>query len=160
MRNQIAVSASYTEAAASLFAVKFLLSAAGAKTFATQNGSSAGGFKGHGIRFTALIAGDLKALALAASSTAATRAAKVCAARITARFAALWLAQVALVIILLLAFGERKGRVAFGTGNLNVWHRYFLPQPQQYPRSIAAAAFPLERPALMFSTATLRPALR
>jgi hypothetical protein len=65
-------------------------------------------------------------LALTAAASPACGSAKVGAARIATRFASFRLAQIALGIILLLSFGERKGCPAFSTSYLDIWHRYFL----------------------------------
>jgi hypothetical protein len=143
----------YTEAALLLFAVnssfarsKFSLGAAGAEALAAQNGPSARGLEGHGVRFAALVAGDLEALALAATPGPAPRPAETGAARVAARFAALRLAQVSLAIILLLSFGEGEGRTAFGTGNLDIWHRCFLPRRARLPFWSSALRFSLGAP--------------
>jgi hypothetical protein len=68
-----------------------------------------------------LIAGNLETLALAAPAASAS-AAKVCAAGVSARLATFGLAQISFRIIFLLTLCERKGRAAFGTCDLNVWH--------------------------------------
>jgi hypothetical protein len=102
-----------------------LMSAARAETFAAQHGSSARRLEWNGVGFAALVADDLETLAVAsasASASAASRAAKVGSPRISTILATLGLAQVALGVILLFAFCEGKGFVAFGTGNFNVWH--------------------------------------
>ena len=97
-----------------------LMSAARAETFAAQHGSPARRLEWNGVCFAALVADDLETLAVASAS--ASRAAEVGSPRVPTILATLGLAQVALGVILLFAFRERKGFVAFGTGNLNVWH--------------------------------------
>jgi hypothetical protein len=135
---------------------KLLLGAAGAEALAAQNGPSARGLEGHGIRFAALVAGNLEALTLAATARPAPRPAETGAARVATRFASFRLAQVALVVILLLSFGERESRTAFSARNLNVWHRYFLLRYRARLFGSFALRFSSERPALLFSTAALR----
>jgi hypothetical protein len=76
-----------------------------------------------------LVAGDFEPLPLA-SSAAAPRPAKIGATRIAAGFAAFWLAQIPFLVILLFAFGKRKGLAAFGALDVNVWHDWFLPSKQ------------------------------
>jgi len=104
------------------------LRAAGAKTFTAKDRPSGRRFEGHGVRFAALIADDIEALPLAASSAAApTSAAKVCAPCVTTGFAAFGLAQVPFLVVLLFAFCEREGLAAFGTSDVNVRHDWFSP---------------------------------
>jgi hypothetical protein len=99
-----------------------LMRAARAETFAAQHGSSARRLERNGVCFAALVTDDLETLAVASTATAASRAAEVGAARVPAILTTLGLAQIALVVIILFALCERKGFVAFGTGNFNVWH--------------------------------------
>jgi hypothetical protein len=104
--------------------LKKLLRAAGGKAFAAQHGSSARRLKGHVVGFAALVAGDFKALALAAAC-APSAATEIGPAAITASLTTLWLAQVSLRVILLLTFGEWELCAALGASNLYVWHVCF-----------------------------------
>ncbi|HEX7998834.1 MAG TPA: hypothetical protein VF528_10630 [Pyrinomonadaceae bacterium] len=114
-----------------MFAAKwlFLLSATGAKAFTTQYGTSRRRLEGDGVGFTTLVAGDVVALALTAASTAATAAAaKIRAARIPALLASFRLAQIAFLIIVLLALSKRKRISTLGADDLYVRHDRFLPE--------------------------------
>jgi hypothetical protein len=104
------------------------LGAPRAEAVATEHGSSARRLEGHGISLAALVAGDFKTLALAASASAASGpSAKLRAARITTIFASLRLAQVAFVVILLFALSERESIPAIGACDINVWHDLLSP---------------------------------
>jgi hypothetical protein len=73
----------------------FLLSATGAKAFATQHGPAGRRFEWDSVRFATLVAGDVVTLTLttaSASATASAAAAKIRATRIAALLASLWLA--------------------------------------------------------------------
>jgi hypothetical protein len=101
-----------------------LLRAAGGKTFAAQDGSSARRLKGHIVGFAALVTGYFKALAFSAAAPCApsTASAEISSAAIAASLATLRLAQVSFSIIFLLTFREWKRRTAFGASDLYIWH--------------------------------------
>src|SRR4051812_25952263 len=90
-----------------------------AETFATQHRPAGGGLERHAVGLTALIARDLKSLAVATSAPGTT---KVIAARITTRLATFRMGQIPFLVILLFAVSEGKGVSAFRAGNIDVWH--------------------------------------
>jgi hypothetical protein len=91
------------------------LRAAGAEALATQNWPAGLRLEGHTVGFATLIANNLEPFAL---SSSLARTAKIRAARITTRLAALRMGQAALAIIILLSFSKRKSRSTLGTRNL------------------------------------------
>jgi hypothetical protein len=122
---KISATLAYTERASDLFEQKLLpllLRAAGGKTFAAQDGSSARRLKGHVVGFTTLVTGYFKALALSAAACAPSASAEISSAAIAASLATLRLAQVSFSVIFLLTFREWKRRTAFGASDLYVWH--------------------------------------
>jgi hypothetical protein len=103
-----------------------------AEAIATEHGSSARRLEGHGISLAALVAGDFKTLALAATAAAASRtSAKLRAARVTTILASLRLAQVAFVVILLFALSERESIPAISACDVNVWHDLLSPSESE-----------------------------
>jgi len=90
-----------------------------AETITAQNGPASRRFEGHSVSLSTLIAGNLKSLTFASSSL---WSAKVGAARVPARLAAFRMSQVAFLIVLLLAFGERKSIPTLRASDLDVWH--------------------------------------
>ena len=90
-----------------------------AETITAQNGPASRRFEGHSVSLSTLIAGNLKSLTFASSSL---WSAKVGAARVPASLAAFRMSQVAFLIVLLLAFGERKSIPTLRASDLDVWH--------------------------------------
>jgi len=98
-----------------------MLCAARRKTLAAQDGTARLRFKRHAVGLAALIANYFETLAFR-SATSLFRAAKILAARVAARFAALRMAQSALAIIILLSFSKWEGVSALGAIDFQVWH--------------------------------------
>jgi len=96
-----------------------ILRSARRKTKRTQHRPPRLWLERYAVSLSTLITNDFKSLSFAA---AAPGIAKVGTASVTTGFAALRTAQSALAIILLFTLGKRKGRSAFGTGDLLVWH--------------------------------------
>ncbi len=94
-----------------------------AQTFATEHRSAAGWLERYSVSFSALIAGDVESLPL---STWSSRSAKVRSTRISARFAAFWVSQIAFFVILLLAFSEREWVSTFSASDFKIWHDAFF----------------------------------
>jgi hypothetical protein len=90
-----------------------------AKTITAKNRPSTRRFEWDSILLTTLIAGDVKSLALAATSS---RSAKVRATRITTRLTAFRVSQVPFLIVLLFTFGKGKSVSTFGASDFHVWH--------------------------------------
>jgi hypothetical protein len=84
-----------------------------------------------------LVANDIETLALAAAASGA--AAEIGTARIPATLTTLRLAQIALVIIFLLALRKRKTFAALGACDLNVWHGSFFSLRKR--KAVARIAF-------------------
>src|SRR5438309_10260886 len=82
----------------------------------TQNWPALLRLERHTVRLAALIANDFKTFALAAAALSLTT--EILSPRISTRLAALRMCQPALAIVILLSFGKRKGRAAFGTRNI------------------------------------------
>jgi hypothetical protein len=91
------------------------LRTAGAKALAAQNRASRLGLEWNTVGFTTLIAHDIKALAFASALAGAT---KVLPASVPAGLTTLGVRQPALAIVILFSLGKRKGRSAFGTGDV------------------------------------------
>jgi hypothetical protein len=105
-----------------------LLRAAGGKAFAAQHGPSARRLEGHAVGFAALVAGNFKPLAVAATAATArssSASAEIGPAAITASLATLRLAQVSFRVVFLFAFGEWELRAALGASDLYIWHFSF-----------------------------------
>jgi len=102
-----------------------ILCAAGAEAVAAQDWPTWLWFEGHGVGLAALIANDLESFAFCSSSL--SRTAKVGAARIAARFAALRMTQSTLAIVFLLSLSKGESISTFGASNFQIWHRY-LPR--------------------------------
>jgi hypothetical protein len=117
-----------------LFAAKwlFLLSATGAKAFATQYGSSGRRLERNSVGLSTLVAGNIVTLAVAAATTSAASAtaatAEIRAARIPALLASFRLAQITFLIVILFALSKRKRVSALSAGDLYVRHDRFLPE--------------------------------
>jgi hypothetical protein len=116
-----------------LFAAKwlFLLSATGAKAFATQYGPSGRRLERNSVGLPTLVAGNIVTLAVAAATTSAASAtaaaaAEIRAARITALLATFRLTQIPFLIVILFALSKRKWVPALSAGNLYVRHDRFL----------------------------------
>jgi hypothetical protein len=98
-----------------------MLCTARRKTLAAQNRTTRLRLERHAVGLAALIADYFEPLAFR-SATSLLRAAKICAARVTARFAALRMTQSALAIIILLSFSKWEGVSALGAIDFQVWH--------------------------------------
>ena len=85
-----------------------MLRAAGAEAITTQDRPARLGLEGNRVGLSALIANNIEAFPLCTAAAALARPAKVGAARIATGFAALWVAQTSLAIIILLSFGKWK----------------------------------------------------
>jgi hypothetical protein len=81
------------------------------------------GLEWNAVGFPALIANDLKALALSATgSRSASAAARIRAPRVATGLAAFGMAQSALAIIILFSLSKGEAGLAIGTSNFQIRH--------------------------------------
>jgi hypothetical protein len=100
-----------------------VLRATRTKAIAAEHRPPGRGLERHAIRFAALVAGNLKFLALGSSPTALARSAKVLPALVSTGFAALGMCQSTLAIVFLFSLSKRERISALGAGNFKIWHR-------------------------------------
>lgn len=107
------------------------------EAIATKDWTPGRRFERYRISLATLIASDLESLSLSSWSSRPT---EVLASRVSAGLATLWVRQVSFSIVLLFSFRELKGRVAFCTSDLQVWHGGFSKRAARGPLSLLRSA--------------------